>query len=110
MRTLSKRLGTTLAALALAAPWTASGCGGGGGSGNVPAGARTVDLLALDTESCLLEVKATAPGTWAGARLAFDPASIEARDPAGVPVVVTATDSGAAADFAAPITVMAGED
>jgi hypothetical protein len=83
---------------------------GGIESANLLASPRTVDLLDLDTQSCLLEVHPTQPGTYPGARIAFDDTSIVARDDLGAEVVVTATASGAAADFAEPLVVVAGED
>lgn len=82
---------------------------GGGETQNLLTAARSVDLLALVTRSALLEVHAAPAGTYESARFAFDDASLVARDLAGAPVVVTPTASGAAADFAAPLTIATGE-
>ncbi len=82
---------------------------GGGETGNLLTGARTVDLLALVTRSALLEVHSAPAGTYDSARFAFDDTAIVARDLAGAPVVVTATAAGAAANFSTPLVIGAGE-
>jgi hypothetical protein len=75
----------------------------GSTTGNLLASPRTVDLLALRVDSALLAVVPVPPGSYVGATLTFDPATIVARDKSGTPVALQVNGNLASGLFALPL-------
>jgi uncharacterized protein DUF4382 len=75
----------------------------GSTTANLLASPRSVDLLALRVESALLAVVTVPPGSFAGATLTFDPATIVARDRSGAPVKLQVNGNLASGLFALPV-------